>query len=120
MSISNYAETKILDHALRNTSWTSPAAHYMSLHSADPAETGANEATGGSYVRQSIAFDASYLNSGAITFTLMPAGTWTHFAIWDASSGGNCIWEGSLTASKTTGSGDTVSFAAGAVAMMGR
>lgn len=121
MSASNYLEAKILEHVLKNTAYTSPVTVYLSLHTADPAETGANEATGGSYARQSIAFSAAsnpagtIANSGTVTFTGMPAGTWTYFAIWDASTVGNCLVEGPLGASKTTGSGDSVQFAASSV-----
>lgn len=94
---------------------------YVSLHSADPGTTGANEATGGSYARQACSgkFGAASgglkQNSGAITFANMPAGTWTHFGIFDAVSGGNFIWGGALSASKTTGAGDAVNFAIAAI-----
>jgi hypothetical protein len=43
-------------------------------------------------------------------------GTWgtvTHFALFDAASGGNMLAHGTLTQSKAVGSGDTVRFAAG-------
>lgn len=119
MSASNYLELKLLDHSLGTASYTKPTTVYLSLHTADPGETGSNEATGGSYARQSAAWNSassgSATNSGTVTFSAMPAGTWTHFGIWDASSTGNFLWGGSLTASKTTASGDEVRFAAGAV-----
>lgn len=116
MSISNYLENKILDKTLRNTDFTVTTV-YVSLHTADPGETGASELTGGSYARQSASFDAAAsgatANSGAINFTGMPAATITHVALWDASTAGNCLWSGALTASKTTNSGDTFQIAAG-------
>jgi hypothetical protein len=90
---------------------------YISLHTADPGTTGTSECTGGSYGRQSASgkFGAASAgqkqNSGAITYTGMPAATVTHFGVWDAVSGGNFIWGGSLSASKVVGAGDTVNFA---------
>jgi hypothetical protein len=121
MSISNYLEDSILEFFLRNDAdtFTPAATIYLSLHTADPGETGADECTGGSYARQSIAFGAAssgaVANTGAISFTGMPAATVTHVALWDASSTGNCYWSGALTAPKTVGAGDTVSFAIGEV-----
>ena len=54
-------------------------------------------------------------NANDITFP-EASGSWgliTHFAIWDAATVGNMLMHGSLTASKTIGSGDTAKFAAG-------
>lgn len=122
MSISNYAEVKILEHMLRNTAWTSPTTVYVSLHTADPGETGASEVSGGSYARQSCAFAAAtsgagtIANSGALTFT-MPAATVTHWAIWDASTAGNCLWTGAVAASQTYASGNSATVAAGALVL---
>jgi hypothetical protein len=111
LSISNYYEDKIIDHMLRAQAFTPPATVYLALNTADPGETGASEATGGSYARQSITLSASSggatSNSVAIDFEGMPAITVTHASLWDASSGGNCLWSGALTASKTLNAGDT-------------
>jgi hypothetical protein len=89
----------------------------VSLHTADPGETGASEATGGSYARQSASFGAAasgaIANDAAISFTAMPAATITHVGVWDASSAGNFLWGGALAASKTTNSGDTFTIPTG-------
>ena len=42
-------------------------------------------------------------------------GTVTHFGIFDASTNGNLLYWGALTASKTVAVGDSVSFGAGAL-----
>ena len=116
MTISNYLEPKILDAIFNNTSLavTTP---YVSLHTADPGETGASEASGGSYARQSASFGAAsggaISNDAAISFTGMPAATITHVGVWDASTAGNFLWGGALTASKTTNAGDTFTIASG-------
>jgi hypothetical protein len=70
MSISNYAELKILDAVFRHTSTGGglPTANpYISLHTADPGETGASEVAGGSYARQQAAFDAAIAGANANT-----------------------------------------------------
>lgn len=107
----------IIDHIFRNQAFTPPTTIYCSLHTADPAETGANECTGGSYARQSVTFSAASggasSNSGALNFTGMPACTVTHVALWSLVSGGNCLMEGALTSSKAVGAGDTFQIAIG-------
>lgn len=115
MSISNYLEDKILDKLLTNTDFTVTTV-YVSLHDADPGETGANEVAGGSYARQTGTFSGSggtFDNTADIDFTSMPAVTVTHVGLWDASSGGNFLWGGALSASKAVGSGGTFRLSAG-------
>lgn len=117
----NYAETAVGNHLLLNTSMTSPTAVYLSLHTADPTETGAvgELSVANGYAREAISFGAGsngvYTNDTAITFTSSGAswGTITHFAIWDASSSGNALFYGELTASKTIGDGDSASWSIG-------
>lgn len=103
MSISNYAENKLLDHILGKTSFTMPSV-YVSLHTGDPGETGANEVAGGSYARQAVAgagwnAAASGLadNVNAINFTNMPACTVVGVGLWDASTSGNFLMGGWLS-----------------------
>lgn len=99
MSISNFLEDAFLNKVFNNTDFT-VATPYISLHTADPGETGANEAVGGSYGRQSGSFGVAasgLISSDAnITFTSMPAGDIAGWGAWDASSGGNCLWTGWL------------------------
>jgi len=120
--MSNYLETKILDYVLRDTADWAPATVYLALHTADPAEDASGaEVSGGSYARQACAFDATHAtggntaNTSAESFTGMPACTVSHIGIWDHASAGNLLFYTDVTASKTVGSGDTISVAAGAV-----
>ncbi|MCK6480198.1 MAG: hypothetical protein HUU06_11100 [Planctomycetaceae bacterium] len=100
MSIANWAENKILDALFNNVS-LAVAQPYVSLHTADPGETGVNEVGGGSYARQAASFGAAasgqVQNDANIDFTGMPAVTVVGFGIWDALSGGNCLWTGWLS-----------------------
>jgi len=75
---------------------------HVSLHTADPGSTGANESTGGSpaYARQAAPFDAAAAGSRALTADEtfdVPASTITHFGIWDAATVGNFIGSGDIT-----------------------
>lgn len=117
---SNYLENKVLDHVLKNTAFTQPANLYLALYTSDPGETDAGtEVTGGSYARQTVAFGAasggSASNSGAVSFSGMPAATVTHLGIRDASSGGNLLYYAALTTPLTVTSGSIVNFAIGAI-----
>ena len=120
--MSNYLETKILDYVLRDTADWAPTTVYLALHTANPDEDGSGaEVSGGSYARQACAFDATHAtggntaNTSAESFTGMPACTVSHIGIWDHASAGNLLFYTDVTASKTVGSGDTISVAAGAV-----
>lgn len=80
-------------------------AVYASLHTADPGTTGASEATGGSpaYSRESITWNAASttLTSSNDPVFDVAAGTYTHYGLWSASSGGTYYTGGALSASET-------------------
>ena len=119
---SNYLELKVLDHFLGTASTTAPSAVYLSLHTANPDEDGSGtEVSGNGYSRQAVTFAAASSGSSSSNsveeFTASGGafGTVTHFGIWDASSSGNLLYYGALTASKTIADGDTLRFASGAI-----
>ena len=114
--MSSYLEDEILDHTLGVGAYTMPTSIYISVHSASPGGTGANEIA--STTRQGdTAFNAASsgatANTSAITFTSMPSATVSHIGIWDAAASGNFLWEGALSSSVVCGSGDTFEIAAG-------
>ena len=118
MAKSYYLDNAFLEAALRAVSYTSPATAYVALYTAAPGPTGGGtEVTGGSYARQACTFGAaangSLTNSGACTFpqATLAWGTITSFGIFDLASGGNLLYYGNLTASKTINSGDQLTFA---------
>lgn len=82
---------------------------YISLHTADPSTTGANEATGGSpaYARQATTWSADTTDDGVRAGTEVtidaPAGTYTHFGLWSASTSGTFVGGGALSSSVTLG-----------------
>lgn len=117
---SNYLENKVLDHALGTTTFTKPTTVYLALYTSSPTDADSGtEVTGGSYARQTIAFNAASggttSNSATVTFTSMPACTVTHFGLRDASTGGNLLYWAAFDASKSPESGDTLTIAAGGI-----
>lgn len=95
---------------------------HISLHSADPSTTGANELTGNAYARAAATFAAAGAdniaeNSGDISFP-EATGAWseaTHVGLWTASSGGTFKGGKALATPRTADSGDIIRFVAGAL-----
>ena len=121
-ALSDHAEDLLLDWMMTSGSATRPTAWYLALFTAAPSDSGGGtEVSTGGYSRQTIAFSAASggttSNSADVSFTATGAnyGTVTHIGIFDASSGGNLLWHGAMTASKTVEDGDTITFASGNV-----
>lgn len=90
-------------------------ATHMSLHTASPSTTGANEASGGGYARQACAWNAASggtkTNSGSPTFTTSGSTANTHGGTFSASTSGT-FGIGIVLASSVTAV--TITVAAGA------
>lgn len=77
--------------------------NFISLHTADPGTTGTNEATGGSpaYARQPTTWPSGDAIDGIVDGSQVvidvPPGTYTHFGIWTAASGGTFIGGDAIT-----------------------
>lgn len=121
-ALSDYAEKLLLDWMMTSGSATRPTAWYVALYTAAPSDSGGGtEVSGNGYSRQSVTFDAASSpggttsNSAAVTFTASGGswGTISHIGIFDASTSGNLLWHGAMTASKTIADGDTLEFAIG-------
>lgn len=141
MSASNAFETALLALIFENTNAanigdatglrgsTTAGSLYVSLHTADPGEAGAqntSEAGYTSYARVAVARSSSgwtttgnsVVNDAAINFPAATGGssTVTHFGIGTDSSGaGNLLFSGALSSSLAISSGITPSIAAGAL-----
>lgn len=125
-----YLANQILDYVLTGATFTAPATTYAALYSVTPtaAASSGTEATGSGYARKSITSNTTnwptasggvISNGVAITFATA-TGDWSTAAsqvaatLMDASSAGNELYFGLLTASKPVLNGDTASFAIGA------
>jgi hypothetical protein len=111
MSISNYAENKILDHLAGVTTWTKPTNVYIQLHTADPGENGTENAAGYS-ARQLSSWNAAANGSISLSSSIdwpnvNTTETYTHWSVWDAEVSGNCLWTGALTANVAIVSGES-------------
>jgi hypothetical protein len=121
-ALSDYAEKLLLDWSMTTGSATRPTAWYVALYTSAPTDAGGGtEVSGGGYARQSVTFAAATSgagttsNTGDVSWTASGAafGTVVAIGIFDAVSGGNLLWHGNMTASKTIADGDTLEFSAG-------
>lgn len=111
MSITNYAENKLLD-TFRNVSFA-VAGTWIKLHTGDPGEDATSNAAANT-TRQSVSFSAasagSMASSATVTWTnVSNTETYTHFSLWDTvgPTGGNPLWKGALSSSAAVTAGDT-------------
>lgn len=121
-ALSDFLENKLFNEVLRNTDYAPPATVYVALFTTATSDDGSGtEVTGGSYARQTVTFAApsngAASNNAAVTFPQATGnwGTITHFALMDASTGGNMLLHGPLTASKVVNSGDVFTFPSGSL-----
>jgi hypothetical protein len=115
-------ENQLLDALVGTTAYTVTTPIKLALVTANGSDSAAGtEVTGGSYARQTIAFDAASSgeieNNGAISFTGMPACTVVGIEFYDNAGSPKRLAYGALTASRTVTAGDTVQFAIGAITL---
>ena len=127
-------EQALLNHFLTDGAYTPPATMYIALSSTTPTDAGGNvtEPSGGSYARVATAAadwgaasgtaPATKSNTTAKTFAQATAdwasgANMTHFVLYDALTVGNPLAWGALTVAKPVLSGDTASFAVGALVL---
>lgn len=125
MPISTYAGNLALDWLLSTATATRPTTWYLSLHTADPGLTGANElltSVDADYVRKAITFAAASgltkATDAGVTWTADAAATTyivTHVGIWDALTAGNFLSYGKLAVPETVVASGALNLSAGRV-----
>lgn len=89
-------------------------ALYVSVHTADPGTTGANEATGGSpaYARKPLSWGTPAAGSVSAPNVVIdvPAGTYTHVGLWGSVSGTD--FKGGDTLKNSSGTATPLTFTA--------
>lgn len=123
---SNYLENKVLDHVLKNTAYTQPASLYLALFTSNPADqleqgtlTFEVSTSGTAYTRKAVTFAAASNGAAAtnatVTFDAATAswGTIGFVAVMDQATGGNVLFWGAVTTSKTIDTGDTFQVTSG-------
>jgi len=134
----NYLENKLVDHLFRAASLAKPAALYVALYTAAPSDAGGGtEVAGGGYARVNLPpLDTNWTatqggttgassgsggatsNAVVVTFPVPTSdwGTVTHFALFDAATGGNPLVWGALSTAREVLNGDpSPRFPAGAL-----
>lgn len=114
MGLTDHGEDKLL------TLFRNAGTYYLALFTAAPGETGGGtEVSGASYARQQVTFGAPsggvMKSSAAIEFPTA-AESWGTAAAWglfDAPSGGNLVWYGSITTPKELLAGDIYRISSG-------
>jgi hypothetical protein len=133
-AFSNEGAKLVLDHLTGNAEYEPPAALYLALHDSggssavDPGEAQATiagtEMDYTSYARQTLSLGAATAtdppttsNDAVVTFPAVDSGdgpvTATGFSIWDAATGGNCLFHGALTAARELQDTDSLIFNTG-------
>lgn len=130
--MSDYLEGQIRKHIFRTGAFTKPSNIYIALCTSPTtdASTGSTivEPVGYSYARQQLnpsdtnwsaasTTDGITSNNFMLTFTASGGnwGTITHVAICDSITGGNVLFHGALTASKTINNGESFVFDVGSL-----
>lgn len=122
-NLTDYGENQLLVWQLTTTAITRPTAWYLGVGTGNTDITLTGEPSGNGYARQAVSFTVTAdtaTNSGAITFgpnTTSAWGTMASVAIFDASTGGNCLWAGPLTDAKAIAVGDSLTIAIGALSV---
>lgn len=117
---SNYLEDKLLNHVLRNTSYTSPTTVYVGLYTTNPGEgnTG-SELSGSNYARQPLSVTTSsggiVTSSADVTFPQATGnwGTISHIGLLDAITSGNLLMYTALNTSKVIETDDILKISSG-------
>lgn len=128
-AMSDYLEVALANHVLGAQVYSKPGTVYIALFTGSPSDGGGGSEVGSyntGYARASVTNNATnWPNANATTgvksngtiFNFPTAtgdwGTVTHFAIFDASSGGYMLYYGALSASRIINAGDTARFSAG-------
>jgi hypothetical protein len=112
---SDYYENALLNHTFNAGTWpTLPAALHISLHTASVADAGGGaevSTSGTAYARLSVTRNTTNfpttstgtISNGTLLQWAVATANWgtvTSVGIWDASTGGNLLYWGDLTASQ--------------------
>lgn len=106
-----YLVNKLLDHTFRGVAWTPPTIVYFRGHKGDPGAVGNSNASAQA-TRVAVGFAAAAAGAialaGSPEMTLNATETISHGSIWDAATGGNCLWTAEATVSKGGAAGDII------------
>jgi len=121
-SLTNFSENQLLVWQLTAGAVTRPAAWFVGVGTGHTDAGLTGEPSGNGYARQAVSFNvANDVATNAALLVFGPAsaawGSMASIAVFDAATGGNCLWSGALTAARTVDSGDSLTVAAGALSL---
>lgn len=119
-------EKAMLDWCCGGAAATQPASRFLGLSLGAPTSVSGSEiGTGSGYARQSCVFAAAASPAGSVsnasTMSFGPfnsAQSISGLVLWDTNlslNSGNMLWYGTLSAARTVSSGDSLTFAVGAL-----
>jgi hypothetical protein len=124
-NLSDYLEAAGLNWAFTTQSVTRPTAWFVSLHTAAPGESGTGEiGTGSGYARQAATFASAVAgvgttdNTNSMVFGPASVSNWgvvSGVAVWDATTAGNCLMQGTFATARTINIDDQLTIATGAL-----
>ena len=107
--------TTLINSTLNSIKTDTP---YLALFTASPNAGGGGTEVGGSYARQAITYgtitSGSMANTVALTYTNLPNATITHYAVFNAVTGGTMKGYGALSNPAISVSGDQLQIPIGA------
>jgi len=125
MAFTNYLEDALLNHIKPGgTTYTQPSNTYAALYTVAPTDSDpGTEVSGNGYARQLVAWGT--VAGGQMSNTTDPVsfaagGAWGDMVavgVWDAVSGGNLLWYGTLGSTITINDTDVLEFAAGEITL---
>lgn len=108
---------------LRGTAFTAPSGLYVKLHVGDPGAAGtANASAVTGRIQGTFAAPAGgaiSLTSMASQFAMTATETISHVSVWDAATGGNCLWTAALGAPRNVQSGDQLNLSGATLTLAG-
>lgn len=125
MPKSIYLDNAVLGAAVLQIPFTPPSVIYVALFTVSPTPSGGGtEISGAGYGRQTVTFGTAssgqVVSNVGVVFPVAtaPYGTIVAFALYDASSGGNLLYFGNLSTSRSVLTGDQVTFPSGQLILL--
>jgi hypothetical protein len=121
-NLSNFSENQLLVWQLTNGAVTRPTAWFVGVGTGHTDTGLTGEPSGNGYARQAVSFsvtDDVATNTALLVFGPASAswGSMASVAVFDAATGGNCLWSGALAAARTVDVGDSLTVAASALSL---
>jgi hypothetical protein len=105
--LSSTVANGLLNAIARATNYTAPTAVWIKLHIGDPGSAGTSNPAGETTRKQatfgSTASGGAISNTVALDWTAVSTSEdYSHYSAWDASTSGNFLFSGTLTAAAVT------------------